>query len=165
MKISLIAALSENNVIGKDNKLPWNIPEDLKRFKKLTLGHPIIMGRKTFESIGRPLPGRLNIVISRNFSYQDDSVKVMSSLDEAITFAKRQEELMPLPHENEIFIIGGGQVFEQAITKADKLYLTIVHVTLDGDAFFPDYSAFTKKIVEQDGESNGYNYTFVDLEK
>ena len=164
-KISMIAALSENNVIGRDNQLPWHISEDLKRFKKVTQGHPVIMGRKTFESIGKPLPGRLNIVISRNFSYNDDSVRVMNSLDDAISFAERQENLIPLDGEKEIFIIGGGQIFEQAISRADKLYLTIVHTTIDGHAFFPDYSMFTKKTFEQNGESNGYTYTFIELEK
>ena len=165
MKLSLIAAISENNVIGKDNKLPWHIPEDLQRFHKITTGHPIIMGRKTYDSIGRPLPGRLNIVITRDSSYKNEAIKIVHSLDEAINIATQHESLNQSSIEKEIFVIGGGQVFRQAIEKADKLYLTIVHITIDGDAQFPDFSQFPKKVFEKDGESNGYTYTFVDLEK
>ena len=194
IKISLIAALSENRVIGRENKLPWYIPGELKRFKEITMGHPIVMGRKTFESIGRVLPGRTNIVITRDSTWHHEGVVVTHSLDEAIEKAinviarnlvKRgtkqsfdraqnisQEEIATSSStprddasESEIFIIGGGQIFEEAITKADKLYLTLVHTTLDGDTFFPDYSEFQKVVFQQDGEAGGYRYTFLDLER
>ncbi len=160
-KISLIAALSENRVIGKENKLPWHIPEDLKRFKKLTSGHVVIMGRKTYESIGKALPRRTNIIITHTsglFVGNADTTTA-NSLEQAIEIAWHYEK-------QEIFIIGGGQIFKQAITFADKLYLTIVHTTINGDAFFPEYKKiFTKIAYEEKGESNGYKYTFLDLRK
>ena len=150
--------MSENRVIGKDNKLPWYIPEDLKRFKAVTSGHPVIMGRKTYDSIGRPLPGRLNIVITRDHTYQNDAVSVVHSLDDAIKLSTSADEA-------ELFIIGGGQIFEQALSLADKLYLTVVHTEIEGDTYFPDYSAFTKKTFEQKGNTDDYSYTFFELEK
>lgn len=157
-KVSLIAALSENRVIGKDNKLPWHISEDLKRFKEVTSGHPVIMGRKTFQSISRPLPGRLNIVITRDPNWKMDGVSVAHSLGEALELGKKE-------NSGEVFIIGGGQIFAEAISNADKLYLTVIHTEIDGDAFFPDYSAFNKEVFRQEGESEGYKYTFLELEK
>ncbi len=157
-KVSLIVALSENLVIGKDNKLPWHISEDLKRFKEVTKGHPVIMGRKTFESIGRPLPGRLNIVITRNSGWKQEGVEVVSSLDEAIKLAKQKDT-------EEIFVIGGGQIFEEAIKLADKLYLTIVHENIEGDTYFPDYSEFKKEVFKEEGQSNNLKFTFLELER
>jgi dihydrofolate reductase len=157
-KISLIAALSENRVIGKGNKLPWHIAEDLKRFKQLTLHHPVIMGRKTFESIGRLLPDRMNIVISRDPAYRVEGAVVANSLEQAIAIASQQDR-------TEVFVIGGGQIFKEAITIADRLYLTLVHTSLEGDAFFPEYTNFTTIVSEQAGESNGYSYTFLTLER
>lgn len=159
MKISLIAALSENRVIGVGNKLPWHISEDLKRFKRLTSGHPVIMGRKTFESIGRALPNRTNIIITRDVDFKAEGCIVVHSLEEAIAKASQSEG------NDEVYIIGGGQIFSQAIGKADRLYLTIVHTTLDGDAYFPEYSGFTKEIERQDKEDEKYHYTFLTLEK
>ena len=158
-KISLIAAISDNNVIGRDNKLPWHISTDLQRFKKLTLNHPIIMGRKTFGSIGKPLPKRTNIIITRDKDYKVEGAIVVHSIKEAIETAQKSEH-----GKEEIFIIGGGQIFKEAIAFADKLYLTIVHVTIDGDAYFPDYSAFKKVTFQENGEGDGYYYSFVDLE-
>lgn len=157
MKISLIAAIGENRELGKDNKLLWDIPEDLKRFREKTSGHTIIMGRKTFESIGRPLPNRTNIVVTRDVNYEQKGVIIVHSLEEAFRQVQNKEE--------EIFIIGGGQIFEQSIGLADKLYLTIVHKKFDADAFFPDYSMFKKVVFKQEGESNSYKYTFLELEK
>lgn len=190
--ISIIAAIGSNRELGRNNKLLWHIPEDLKRFKQLTSGHPIIMGRKTFESIGRPLPNRLNIIITRDPEFKAEGITVVHSLDEAIKIAaeycsssetsphpspyRRGNTNLPLPKgedrgegkegkNGEIFIIGGGQIFEQAMQIADKLYLTIVDGSFDADVFFPDYSMFTKVTSEQKGESNGYKYRFLDLEK
>lgn len=169
--ISLIAALSENRVIGRDNALPWHIPDDLKRFRKITSGHPVIMGRKTYESIGRPLPNRLNIVLSRNpFDFTPEGVVRITELHEAIRLASDKELIkasLGTEYENincdEIFIIGGGQIFEQAIGLATKLYLTLVHTTIEGDAFFPDYSMFTEVLFQEDGQTDEYTYTFLDL--
>lgn len=159
MKVSLIAALSENRVIGINNKLPWHISEDLKRFKTLTNGHPVIMGRKTYESIGRPLPNRTNIIITRDTDFAADGCTVVHSLDEAIEKAKTSQG------SNEVFVIGGGQIFTQVLGRADRLYLTLVHTTLDGDAYFPEYSDFSKEISREDHKGQEYNYTFLTLEK
>lgn len=133
MKISLIVAMSENRVIGVDNRLPWSIPEDLKRFKKITSQHPIIMGRKTFESIGRPLPNRTNIIISRNKEYRAEGTITCKSLEEAIQWARNA------PGSEEIFIIGGGEIFKMALPIANRIYLTTVYWPFEGDSFFPEF--------------------------
>lgn len=157
-KICLIAALSENRVIGKDNALPWHIPEDLKHFKEVTSGHPVIMGRKTFESIRRLLPRRLNIVVSRDPTYVVEGATMAHSLEQALEIARNYER-------DEIFVLGGGQIFEEAISIADRLYLTIVHTEIEGDAFFPDFSKYTKVVDEREGKSEVYSYTFKTLER
>src|SRR5947209_3338098 len=131
MILSLIAALSDNRVIGKQQALPWNLPEDLKRFRALTLGHPCVMGRKTFDSIKRPLPNRPNIIITRQKDYRVEGAKVVSSVEES---------LAPYLHTNEeVFILGGGEIFELTWRKANKLYLTWIHRQFEGDAYFPDF--------------------------
>lgn len=158
MKISLIVALDDKNGIGKDGGMPWNIPSDLKRFKKITEGHPVIMGRKTFESIGKPLPKRTNIIITRNNFKQEDLI-VKHSLKEAIEEAKKA------PGSDEVFIVGGGQVFKEAIELADKIYLTKIEGDYNTDTFFPDYSQLNKVTYEQEGEDNGFRFKFIDLEK
>jgi dihydrofolate reductase len=132
-KLSLIVAMSENRVIGVNNHLPWNIPEDLKRFKAITLNHPILMGRKTFESIGKILPKRTNIVITRDRTYRVEGGAVCHSLDEALDWAKRS------PGSDEIFVIGGSEIFKQALPLAATIYLTEVHWPFEGDTFFPDF--------------------------
>jgi dihydrofolate reductase len=157
-KISVIAAIGEKRELGFQNRLLWSLPEDLKRFKSLTTGHPVIMGLKTYHSIGRALPNRTNIVLS--FEPQDiDGVSIAQNLDQAIALAKEA------PGGEEIFIIGGGQVYAQAISKADKLYLTLVAAEAEADTFFPDYSIFDKKIAEEAREENGIKYKFVELER
>jgi dihydrofolate reductase len=123
--IHIIAAVAENGVIGANNKLPWRLPEDLKRFKALTMGHTLVMGRKTFDSIGRPLPGRTTIVITRDRSWTHEGVITAHGLDEA------------LAHPGELFVAGGGEIYSQAMAKADKLHLTHVKQRVEGDAFFP----------------------------
>lgn len=173
MKISLIAAISKNKVIGRDGKLPWYLPEDLKRFKELTSSHVIIMGRKTFESIGRPLPNRTNIVITRDESFAPEGVIVAHSIDEALKVGKEKEIF--IFHERlrngkedfkpEIFIIGGGQIYAQSMQFADRLYLTVVEEEIEGDTYFPDYSEFKKVIFEQAGVSDNLKYRYLDLEK
>lgn len=157
-KISIIAAISENKVIGRDNKLPWNIPEDLKRLKRITLNHPIIMGRKTYDSIGKPLPNRINIILTRDKQYKVDGAIVAHSIEQAIDKAK---EVDP----EEIFIFGGGEIFRQAMKYTTRLYLTYVHVTIDGDSYFPDYAEFTKETFHEEHKDFDPPYTFVNLEK
>jgi dihydrofolate reductase len=132
-KISLIVAMTDSRVIGVNNHLPWNIPEDLRRFKQITLGHPIVMGRKTFESIGRILPKRTNIVITRDRDYRVEGAMVCSSLEEALRWARQS------PGGEEIFVIGGAEVFRQAIPLATHIYLTEVHWPFEGDTFFPEF--------------------------
>lgn len=135
LPLSLIAALAHNRVIGRDNQLPWHLPADLKHFKALTLGKPIIMGRKTWDSLGRPLPGRLNIVVSRQPDLRLEGAEVFASLDEAIARADawaREEDA------EELMLIGGAQLYELGLARADRLYLTRVGLDPEGDAFFPE---------------------------
>lgn len=166
--LSLIAALDSKRGIGKNNQLLFKIPEDLKRFKNLTLGHPIIIGRKTFESIGRVLLGRDNIIITRNRDYIVEGAKMVHSLDEAIELAKHvilKGVKRPIESNEEIFIIGGGEIYSQAIKFADKLYLTLVEGDFKADTFFPDYSDFKRVVFEKDGDFKGLRYKFLDLER
>ena len=156
--ISIIAAIGENRGIGKDNKLLWHIRQDLERFKKLTLGHPVIMGRITFESIGKPLPKRTNIIVTRDKNYKIEGCLIAHSFQGAIDKAKKEEN-------DEIFIIGGEQIYKQGIDYADKLYLTIVHDNFAADAFFPDFSQFKTVISKKEGKTDQYRYTFLELVK
>lgn len=155
--ISIIAAISENRALGKNNKLLWHIPDDLKHFKEITSGHPVIMGRTTFESLGsKPLPGRTNIVVTRNKKYQMPNCLVAHSLEEAIDIGKNLDR-------QEIFIIGGGQIYREAIDMADKLYLTIVKGNYEADTFFPDYSRFQKIVFQKEESYKQHRYTFLEL--
>jgi len=159
MKISIIAAMDSKRGIGKNNGLMWHIPEELPRFKKITMGHPIIMGRKTFESLPRALPGRANIVITQNPDFKAENCKIVNSLDRAIKVAKKE------PGSEEIFIIGGGQIFEQSISEADRLYLTLVEGDFGADTFFPDYSQFKTIISEEEKQTGDYKFKFLTLER
>jgi dihydrofolate reductase len=133
MRVSLIAALSTNNVIGRDNDLPWGrLSTDLKRLKALTMGHHMIMGRKTYDSVGRPLPGRTNVVVTRRTDFAPDGVVVVHSLEDAIQVAEKAGD-------DEAFIAGGAEIFEQSMHRADRMYLTRVHAELEGDTFFPEF--------------------------
>lgn len=147
--LSMIVAMSDNRVIGIENRLPWHIPEDLKRFKKITSGHPIVMGRKTFESIGRPLPNRTNIVVTRNKDYRAEGVVTCHSLREALDWAGRA------PGSDEVFVIGGGELFREALPAADRIYLTEVSWPYEGDAFFPEFdeAAYAVKVTEKLSEA------------
>ena len=162
--ISIIVATAENGVIGKDNQLLWKLSADLKQFRILTTGHSVIMGRKTFDSIGRPLPNRTNIVISRqkNLTLPEGIFKV-NSLEKAIEFAKKQAG------NEEIFIIGGGNIYEQALTLTDKIYLTEVKASIEGDAFFPSIEKNKWKeiarISHSKDDKNEYDFDFVELLK
>jgi len=158
MRVSLIAAIGEHRELGNHNTLLWHIPGELQRFKEITMGNPIIMGRKTHESIGRVLPGRTNIIISRDSAYQIVGARTVHSLQKALVEAKKE-------HPHEIFIIGGGQIFEQALDTADRLYLTVVHKTFAADVYFPPYSEFTKIIEKKDMQGPAFAYTFLTLEK
>src|SRR3989344_264485 len=162
-RVSIVVAIGKNRAIGKDGKLPWHIPEDLKHFKTLTMGHPVILGRKTFDSIiaarGEPLPGRTNIVITRDADWQYEGVVVVHSLEEGLAKARQLDA-------EEIFVGGGTQVYEQALPFVDRLYLTLIDATPEGDTFFPPYEkTFTKSGSEEKREYQGLHYRWVTLEK
>ncbi|WP_319379870.1 type 3 dihydrofolate reductase [Thiomicrorhabdus sp.] len=161
MKIAMIAAMTDERVIGLDNDMPWHLPDDLRHFKAKTTGKPVIMGRKTFESIGsRPLPNRPNIVISRNTELQLDGVEVFSSVDDA---------LQSLGEVEEAIIMGGGQLYAQMLPRADRLYLTLIHAQIDGDTHFPDWRAFPWREIERENhpvdERHRYAFDFVTLDR
>lgn len=157
--ISIIVAHGDNREIGNKNNLLWHISEDLKRFKMLTTGHPIIMGRKTFESIEKVLPNRTNIVITRNTKWEFPKVLVVNSLEKAINKARDIEN-------KEIFIIGGGEIYKQALPYTDKLYITQVKGTFEADTFFPNYSEFKKIISESEWKKSGkFEYKCIELKK
>ncbi len=164
MKISMIAAVAHHRVIGKNQKMPWHLPADLAFFKKTTLGSPILMGRKTYESIGRPLPGRLNLVVTRNPDLKIAGCEVVTSLEQAVFMAQEKSSA-----SKEIFIIGGSHLYKSFLEKADRLYLTMIDAEIEGDTFFPDYTQYNWKEVEriehQADAKNIYPYSFVTLER
>jgi dihydrofolate reductase len=157
MIISLIVATSSNNVIGKDNKLPWHLPNDLKYFKNTTWAMPIVMGRKTFESIGKPLPGRTNIVITRNTGWTAAGVSVVNSIEEAVQLAAAEAV-------KEIFIIGGAEIFLSLLPRAGRIYLTRIHQDFEGDVFFPVIDEEEWKLIRNrdcvPDEKNKYAHSF-----
>ena len=159
MKLSHIVALSENRVIGIENRLPWQLPEDLKRFRALTQGHPVIMGRKTFESIGKLLPKRVNIIVTRQKNYSVEGALIAHSLEEALRFAREA------PGNEEVFLIGGGEIFRESVEMVEKLYLTWVHTELQGDAFYPEVPGYFRETFREKHEALPYSYSFVNLEK
>lgn len=167
--LSLIAAMSENRVIGRDGDLPWHLPADLKHFKDTTRGHAVIMGRKTFESLDRPLPDRTNIVITRNPDYEIGGVIVTRSLDDAIAAARSETTSSDDGSEQEIFVLGGEEVFRRALCRADRIYLTIVRAELEGDTHFPEFDPAEWQVVSEShhpsDEQNMYAYTFQTLER
>jgi dihydrofolate reductase len=155
--ISFIVAMDDNRVIGKDNQLPWHLPEDLKFFKRVTMGHPIVMGRKTFDSIGRALPGRENIIITRNKNYKSDTCTVFNYIEEFLSYTSYKPE-------EEYFVIGGAEIFKQLLPKVDRLYITEIHEEFDGDTFFPEFDMKDWKLVSKEAgpkdEKNPYDYEF-----
>ena len=162
LPLSLIAALAENRVIGIDNSMPWHLPGDFKYFKATTLGKPIIMGRKTWDSLGRPLPGRLNLVVSRQPGLQLEGAEVFASLDEAML---RAEQWALAQGVDELMLIGGAQLYTQAIERglADRLYLTRVELNPEGDAWFPEFDAAQWTLVSSqenpaEGEKPAYHF-------
>ena len=162
MDISIIVAITENNIIGKANCMPWHLPADLKFFREKTTGHYIVMGRKTFESIGggRPLPNRVSIIITKQKNYKAEGCIIAHSLEEAIEIAKDQDEL---------FIIGGKQIYDQALAFANKMYITRIHTSIDGDTSFPQYDDSNwemKSYTEREAdEKNAYSLSFLVFEK
>jgi dihydrofolate reductase len=157
MTISIIAAVATNGVIGRGNALPWRLSADLKHFKALTMGHHLVMGRKTFASIGRPLPGRTTIVVTRNDSFAADGVLRAASLEEAIAIAAGDAE---------IFIAGGADIYAQSLIRADRMYITRVHAEPDGDAFFPEFDDVNEwELVDSEhfeaDEKNEYPFSFL----
>jgi dihydrofolate reductase len=161
MKISLIVAMASNRVIGLDNKMPWHLSADLKKFKSITMGSPILMGRKTYESIGKPLPGRTTLIISRNPDYQQEGCLVFNDLNTALKKACESTE--------EIFIIGGSDLYKATLPLADSIYLTLINSDFQGDTFFPEidlnaWSEVTREDIKDDPDVN-FSYSFLKLEK
>ena len=155
--LSLIVAIDENNVMGLDNRLPWYLPADMKYFKNQTWGMPVVMGRKTFESLGKPLPGRTNIVITRNTTWAFEKVQVAHTLEEAVTRAFATGA-------REVFVIGGAEIFKTALPQANRMYITRIHHRFEGDVFFPEFSTADWQLVKshthEPDEKNLYAYTF-----
>ncbi len=181
MIISLIAAAAENDVIGAHGELPWKLSADLKRFRELTTGHPVIMGRKTYESIGRPLPNRQNIVVTRQPDWTAEGVEVVHSLEEAVDSVAGSRLQVPgspsyvpnsqfqIPNSSEVFIIGGGEMYKQALPSAQRIYLTRVEATVEGDAFFPALNSEEWTEVSREDhpadEKNQFAFTFFVYER
>lgn len=166
MKLALIWAMSRDRTIGRGNALPWHLPEDLKYFKRVTLGKPIIMGRKTWESIGRPLPGRSNIVISRDPNFHAEGVRVVHTLEQALSLA---HSIGVIDGSDEVVVIGGAQIYALTLPKADRLYLTEVHAQVEGDAHFPDFDETQWQELAREehaaSDANPYAYSFIVLER
>jgi dihydrofolate reductase len=154
--LSIICAMDENRLIGKNNELPWHLPADLAFFKQNTLGKPILMGRKTYESIGRPLPGRQNIIITSNVDYRIEGCDICQSIDEALELAADQQEIM---------LIGGASLYQQTLDKAQQLYLTRIHSSFEGDAWFPEFNLDDWIEVWREDrfadEKNQYDFSFI----
>ena len=166
MKRSMIVAMAENRVIGINNNLPWYLPNDLKYFKQVTMGKPILMGRKTFESIGKPLPGRANIVITRNKEWAADGIKIVHSLESAYQLA---ESIVEIDGQDEVMVIGGDQIYQSSLPSIDRISLTKVHAEVKGDAWFPelDWSEW-KEVAREDFSAEGpnpYDYSFIVLDR
>lgn len=160
MILSVIAAIGKNNELGKDNKLLWDLPDDMRHFRETTSGHPVIMGRKTFESIGRALPKRRNIVITRDPSYTQDGIEVVHSLEEALNLFRESSE--------EAFIIGGAEIYKQSLPFANRLYITRVESNFEADAFFPEISTEWKEKSREEhpaDETHAFPYSFIIYEK
>jgi len=166
MKLSLICAMDENMVIGRNNSLPWHLPEDLKYFKRTTMGKSIIMGRKTYESIGRPLPGRTNIIVTRSRDYEVENARVVDCLTDAIELA---ETISFIDGSEEAFIIGGAELYKHALPFVDRMHLTMVHSEVDGDTYFPDFDVEEWEEVSKEhfdaDESNPYDYSICVLQR
>lgn len=166
IRLALMAAKSRNNVIGRNNKLPWYLPNDLKYFKRVTFGKPVIMGRKTWDSLGKPLPGRANIVITRQADFQAEGAKVVPTLEAAREMA---ENVALIDGQDEAVVMGGAEIYALALPQVDRLYLTEVHAQVEGDTFFPEYDTSQWQEVGRDDFTaegpNPYDYSFVVYER
>ena len=153
--------MSDNRIIGRNNALPWRLPADMKWFRKNTMGKPVVMGRKTYDSIGKPLPGRTNIIVTRDTGFQAKGCQVVYSIDEAIKVATAEQD--------EVMIIGGASFYEQILSRTDRLYLTLIHESFDGDAMFPEFNQDDWQEVERTDlkpdDDNHYSYSFVILDR
>ncbi len=147
--VSVIVAVAEGGVIGANGMMPWHISEDLRMFKRVTSGHPVVMGRRTFESLGRPLPGRTNVVVTRNPSWSSEGVRVAGSLENAVTL---------FPPGEEVFVIGGGEIYRQAMPLADRFYLTRIDAAYDGDTFFPAWDEADWQLVSSERHERGETF-------
>lgn len=165
IKIAHVVAASENHVIGRDGGMPWHLSGDLKYFKRVTMGRPIIMGRKTFQSIGRPLPGRLNIIITRDASYAAEGVTVCHTMDDALSLARERAAEDGI---DEVMIVGGGQIYADSIDLADRVYLTEVHASVDGDTVYPELSPDTwrevsrEKVIPDVGDEPSFSFVILE---
>lgn len=156
MGLAIIVAMSENRVIGRGGGLPWHLPDDLRHFKRTTKGHTVIMGRRTFDSIGRtPLPGRANIVITRDRNYEAPGAQVSHSFAEAVTLAQRCA-----PPDAEVFVLGGADIFRLALPVAHKLYLTLVHATIEGDVHFPEFDRTAWRLIDETQHTADANHAY-----
>lgn len=166
MIISLLVAMSRNRVIGRDNALPWHLPEDLRFFKRVTMGKPVVMGRTTYDSIGKPLVDRENIVITRNPDFDADGVHIVNSIEEALALSV---QLAAPEQDPEIMVIGGGQIFEQTLPIAHRIYLTQINADIDGDVYFPQFSRDQWHEVARENmpatEKNPFTWSFLILER
>ncbi len=166
MQIAVIAAVAENGVVGRDNQLPWQLPGDLPYFRRMTMGKPVVMGRKTWDSIGQPLPGRTNIVISRQQGLELEGARVVDTMEEALALAEAVAEIDGV---TELMVIGGAEIYALALPLAQRLYLTEVHAQVTGDARFPDWDRSEWRESSRDrhvaGDSNPYDYSFVVYER
>ncbi|MEZ5003829.1 MAG: dihydrofolate reductase [Chitinophagales bacterium] len=162
MIVSMIVAVAKNNVIGKDNKLLWKLSDDLRRFKRITSGHAVLMGRKTFESLGKPLPNRTNLVVTRDENFTAEGAHVFNQINEALEYARSEGE-------EELFIIGGGEIYQMMLPAANKLYLTKVHAQPEGDTFFPEIQDEEWDVINEEAhkadDRNEFDFVFLDLER
>ena len=162
MTISAIVATAKDNVIGKDNKLLWKLSDDLRRFKRITSGHAVLMGRKTFESLGKPLPNRTNLVVTRDENFAVEGAHVFNQINEALEYARSEGE-------EELFIIGGGEIYQMMLPAANKLYLTKVHAQPEGDTFFPEIHDEEWDVINEEAhkadDRNEFDFVFLDLER
>ena len=160
--LSAIAAMAENRVIGKNNKMPWHLPADLKHFKAVTTGHPVLMGRKTYESIGKPLPNRTNIILTRDTHYTAPDCVIVNNIETALSMANELDM-------DEVFVIGGAEIYQILLPKIQRIYLTKIHFKVAGDAYFPELNmAEWKKMNSEDHQAdvnNAYDYSFIVLER
>jgi dihydrofolate reductase len=159
--ISLVVAMARNRTIGAGGRMPWHIPEDLKAFRRITTGHPIVMGRKTYQSIGKPLPGRTNFVVSRDPGFTVDGGRVVASLDDALAQAAAAD----IPGHEEVCVIGGGEIYRQALPLADRIYLTLIDADIDGDAHFPEFDWADYRVVSREERWEPRRFEFIVLSR